>query len=503
MIHPTQSIREQRFRRSQHVHFQRHALAIYRRTDRMFAGLMVLQWAAIIIAACWFSPRTWDGMQSAPHPHVLMAIFGGGLLASLPIAMALLKPGRLSTRFVVAASQLLFSCLLIHVTGGRIETHFHIFVSLAFLAAYRDWKVLVLATLVMIADHAIRGIWWPESVFGVANTSPWRWTEHAAWVLFEDLVLLITIRQSVREMHALAFHTVQLDEARRAAEEANCVKGEFLASMSHELRTPLNGVIGMTELLADSQLSDRQRRFVNACRSSGTLLLRLINDILDFSKLESGRMELDEQPFDLRQLLDDVMAGMPLRLQEKDVQLRCHLDSSAPRHLEGDSDRLQQVLVNLMGNALKFTECGEVALRVEVQEASADRVALLFSIQDTGIGIPRNRLDRLFQSFSQVDGSIRRKYGGSGLGLSISKSIVDALGGQIGVESEPGVGSRFWFTAVFRRELAARETDIGASATQPTNQHALPDRTELQFADCPLDADVPDTLQCGHSSSTY
>ncbi|WP_417750133.1 ATP-binding protein [Rosistilla oblonga] len=480
MIDSIESTRKSAPSQAERALFDLHALAIYRRTDRMFAYLMVLQWVVAIAAAYWFSPRTWDGVQSSMHPHLLMAIFGGGLLASLPVALAWRMPGHAITRYVIAISQVLFSSLLIHITGGRIETHFHIFVSLAFLAAYRDWKVLAPATLVIIVDHVIRDIWWPESIFGVATASHWRWLEHAAWVLFEDLVLAFTIRQSIREMRALALHTVQLEQARQVAEEASCVKGQFLASMSHELRTPLNGVIGMTELLADSPLSERQRRFVNACQSSGALLLRLINDILDFSKIEAGHLELEEHPFELQQLIEDVMSGMPPRLHERDVQLICRQDDSTPLHLLGDSHRLRQVLVNLLGNALKFTERGEITLRTERQHISDDRVTLLFSIEDTGIGIPADRMDRLFQSFSQVDSSIRRKYGGSGLGLSISKAIVHAIGGEIGVESHEGLGSRFWFAVNLRRDHdATNEFDSPAMPpssfeVQPAPRHVAP-----------------------------
>ncbi|WP_345685382.1 ATP-binding protein [Novipirellula caenicola] len=458
-------------------HFDQHAASIFRRTDRMFAVLMGLQWIVAIAVAIWFSPHTWDGDQRSIHPHLIIAIVGGGVLASLPVAMALVFPGRTMTRHVIAISQVLFSSLLIHLSGGRIEMHFHVFGSFAFLASYRDWKVLVAPTLIVAADHMIRGIWWPESFFGIATASHWIWIEHTVWVLFEETVLLITIRQSVREMKSLAVHTVRLEEATQKADEANKAKSEFLASMSHELRTPLNGVIGMTELLAESKLDERQRRFVHTCQSSGKMLLKLISDILDYSKIEAGCMELEQYCFDLRELLDDVVLSMPIRLDDKNIKLTCHLDELLPTRVIGDSHRLRQVLLNLLGNAIKFTDQGEIRLFVHPQRIDDAQVKLLFSVEDTGIGIPADRLGSLFESFSQVDNSISRKYGGTGLGLSISKSIVEKMGGVIGVESQEGVGSRFWFTATFPR---CDETSEPNQTTKPFH-HAV----ELEPTDLP------------------
>src|SRR3990172_9027964 len=199
------------FDRSVEEKVVRQADVIHRRTDRLFAILMPLQWIGGIVAALVVSPRTWIGAQDQTHPHVVFAVVVGGLLCSLPVALALFRPGKLSTRMVIACSQVMFSSLLIHLTGGRIETHFHVFGSLAFLAAYRDWRVLVPATIVVAADHYLRGVFWPQSVYGILFASPFRWMEHAFWVVFEDVFLLLSIRKSVAEMHELASHTTRIE----------------------------------------------------------------------------------------------------------------------------------------------------------------------------------------------------------------------------------------------------------------------------------------------------
>jgi diguanylate cyclase (GGDEF)-like protein len=189
--------------------FNEHRKSIYRHTDRMFAVLMTVQWLAGIAAALWISPKTWAGPYSQTHVHVWAAVFLGGAVSLFPVTLALLRPGEPSTRFVIATAQMLMSSLLIHLTGGRIETHFHVFGSLAFLAFYRDWRVLVPATVVVAADHFLRGVFWPESVYGVLTVSNWRWLEHAGWVLFEDTFLFIAIRRSVGEMRDIAARTAE------------------------------------------------------------------------------------------------------------------------------------------------------------------------------------------------------------------------------------------------------------------------------------------------------
>ena len=432
--------------------FDAHARSIHVRTDRMFAVLMVLQWIGGIVMALVVSPRTWIGAQGSVHPHVMMAIFGGAVLSSLPIALALLRPGRLSTRLVISTSQVLFSCLLIHLSGGRIETHFHVFGSLAFLSAYRDGRVLVPATIIVAIDHLVRGLWWPESVFGVATASNWRWLEHATWVIFEDVFLMIIIRQNVDEMKKLAQHTAQLEIAVRVAEEsekradfANQAKSQFLANMSHEIRTPLNGILGFTEILlrdAERIPALERRENLKAIQSSGRHLLALINDVLDLSKIEAGQLLVQTIPCSPHQAIAETISVLRVRAAEKGISLDYRWDGLIPETIQTDPYRLKQVLMNLVGNAIKFTDQGSVLI-VGRLDRSGEAPELVIEVRDTGIGIAEEKLEQIFEPFVQADNSITRKYEGTGLGLAICRNIAKALCGRLSASSVVGQGSSF------------------------------------------------------------
>jgi signal transduction histidine kinase/CheY-like chemotaxis protein len=230
-----------------------------------------------------------------------------------------------------------------------------------------------------------------------------------------------------------------------AAQIANRVKSEFLANMSHEIRTPMNGVIGMAELLLDAPLDSRQRDYAETIRDSARALLTVINDILDFSKIEAGKLELDVTRVEVRDLLEDVARLISIPAHAKNLEVTAHIDPAVPEFVQGDAGRLRQILINLCGNAVKFTESGEIALSVGVAARDADSTTLRFEVRDTGLGIPEDRLHTLFKPFSQVDASTTRQYGGTGLGLSIVKRLAELMGGEAGVLTRQDAGSTFWF----------------------------------------------------------
>lgn len=423
--------------------YQKQAFEICVRVDRAFAVLMGIQWLGCFLLGTFLTPHTWIGQFGGALENGLLGIIFGGLFALPPIYWVIHQPGQKTTRHIIAIAQMCFSSLLIYLCGGRMEVHFHIFVSLAALAFYKDISVLWAATGVVVADHAIRGFFLPLSVYGEANGVEWRWIEHTAWILFENLVLILGVTNIKNELREMAYSRFLLMAAREEALHLSSVKSNFLSNMSHEIRTPLNSILGFSEILKDTRLDKEQTEYVETIQRCSDTLLHLINDILDISKIENGLLQLDHHSFSLKDLHDDIHKMFSIRCMEKGLQLELAMDQQLPLTAVGDSYRLRQVLTNLVNNAVKFTEAGIV--RVEVKKDPTSRM-YIWEVSDTGKGIHSDNIKKLFRNFYQEDPSIPRHYGGSGLGLMISKNLIELMGGQIFVRSQVGEGTTFSFT---------------------------------------------------------
>jgi signal transduction histidine kinase/DNA-binding response OmpR family regulator len=286
--------------------------------------------------------------------------------------------------------------------------------------------------------------------------------------MLESLQVFQERRQKAEEQHR-----EELLKAKIAAEEGSRAKGEFLATMSHEIRTPMNAVIGMTDLVLDTPLSGDQRELLTMAKTSADSLLMLLNDILDFSKIEAGKLDLETIDFNLRDSLENAVRVLSVQAQQKGLELSCHMLPDVPDRLQGDPTRLRQVVVNLIGNAVKFTSSGEIEVRVECEEEGEERAMLKFSVRDTGIGIPLDKQSKIFQAFTQADGSMTRHYGGSGLGLAICSRLVDLMGGKIWLHSEPGIGTTLQFRLEFRLQTNLRDAQPAIDATALTGLRVL------------------------------
>jgi len=419
------------------------------------------------------------GFLLAPYYNTWnIAVQVGGLSLLAYYSAKRFLPGSDLYQYVLSAVLAIFMAQYIYQMHGLFEMHFFAFIGSTILITYQKWKLQIPLLIIVVAHHVIfnqlqingYAIFFTQFDYLSLNTMVIHIVLAGAvvfvcglWAYQLNKSGAVQIAQSVR-MAALQRETIILlerkrsedeleaaylkaDAARQEAEKANRAKSIFLATMSHEIRTPMNGVIGMSSLLAETTLTEQQRSYAETITTCGETLLNVINDILDFSKIESDSMELEEEDFNLQSTIENILDIFGPRAAKNNIELLYQLQQDVPQYIRGDDHRLRQVLTNLVGNAMKFTQQGEIFIGVRLVETSpAGWLTLGFEVRDTGIGIPSEKLERLFKAFSQVDSSTTRKYGGTGLGLAISEQLVRLMGGTIKVVSQPGVGSTFAFT---------------------------------------------------------
>ena len=447
-----------------------------RHTDRMFAWLMIMQWVAGIAAALLISPRAWEGSTSHIHLHVWAAIFLGGLISGLPVFLALTQPGKVLTRHVIAVGQMMSCGLFIHLTGGRIESHFQYFVVLAFLAFYRDWRVLVTASAVAAADHFIRGYWWPQSMYGVLFASPWRSVEHTAWIIFEDIILVLLIRDNLEEMWKMAGHQTKLEtinevielkveertkELRKEIAERQRIEetrkrmetrlfqsqkmetvGKLAGGIAHEFNSILTAILGQSELMMGDLPQTDPLQFnaqeINKAADRAAILTRQL--------LAYGRKQvLELQVLDLNAVLLD-MVGTLHHLVGREVDVRL-VPGNELKTVKIDPGQIEQVIVNIVMNAGDaMPHGGKLTLETANVTLDEDYVAsleirpggyVMLAISDTGIGMSPEVKAQAFEPFYSTKGVGQ----GTGLGLATCYGIIKQSEGHIAVYSEPARGT--------------------------------------------------------------
>lgn len=428
------------------AHFQETAC----RTDRLFAGLLLFEWLGGILMALWVSPKTWAGIMSQTHVHVTAAIFLGGAITLFPAFLGWKRPGQRLTRHVIACGQMLTSALLIHLSGGRIETHFHVFGSLAFLAFYRDWQVILTATVLVVLDHAWRGFYWPQSVYGVSVVQPLRFLEHASWVVFEDVFLIHSIRQGLKEMREIAGRQVEMEKTNETIErkvqerteelthaqmkltqsEKMSAVGQLAAGVAHEINNPLGVILGFSQgVVSRLKPGDALETPLKSIEREAMRCKNLVQDLLVFSRTTRA----DRVPMEINKAVEGAISLVRAQAGVRNVEVRHELARDLPLIL-GSQTQIQQIVINLASNAMDaMPHGGTLLIKTDLMEDKTLSWVCL-SVQDTGSGIPPEVLPKIFDPFFTTKPSGQ----GTGLGLSLVYDIVSKHSSTIEVQSQPG-----------------------------------------------------------------
>ncbi|MCU7837654.1 MAG: response regulator [gamma proteobacterium symbiont of Taylorina sp.] len=404
----------------------------------------------IVCATCWLLVATASAYFYSTY---LLGIISGGLLFLFAAISYKFYSGTPVFRIVMGIILMTYTIISIQQNMGRIEMHFFVFIVLSFLTVYKDSKPIAVVSIYIILHHLLF-TWLQLHNVTIFNTPLMIYNYgcsydiallHAFYVILEWIILYKIIHTSINNFHQIHQVQKQLLKTNEQLEQTNQYKSQFLANMSHEIRTPMNGVMGIAQLLEETELTRDQSHYVSTLIRSSKTLGIIIDDILDYSKIESGQLHIENHPYGLLRELREVMDLLRLQADNKDIKLVLNIPQEE-FFVIGDATRLRQVLLNLLGNAIKFTQHGTVKLTVSQLKQSDKEIQLKFIISDTGIGIAQDKLEHIFTQFSQADSSTTRKFGGTGLGLTISKQLVSLMGGELKVSSQKDKGSEFYFT---------------------------------------------------------
>jgi two-component system, NtrC family, sensor histidine kinase HydH len=454
--------------------FANHLDEVHRRTSRMFAWLMVAQWIAGVVMAVVLSPYAWAGKARSLHPHVQVALWLGAAISSLPVFLAFRRPTWVLTRYLVSVAQMMWSALLIHLLGGRIETHFHVFGSLTFVAFYRDWRLLLPATGVVAADHFLRGVFWPESVYGISNPEWWRFLEHAFWVLYLDFFLVLACRDSVREMKLIALRRAEAECATAKEREKSTALdgalselessqetlvraeklaaiGQLAASVGHELRNPLAAIRNAHSYVAkrlegassgrEATLDPRFGQFMGVIDRELVACSKIVSDLLDYARERPPVL----RPCPLRSLVEEALSVVPM---VPTVRVINQVPDGMPIP-NLDKEQFRQVIVNLVQNAVEAMPPGRPGL-VLVAARGGGPESWRIVVSDDGEGIPPESQAKIFLPLFTT------KTKGTGLGLAIVAGLIQRHRGEIRVESAPGQGTKFHITLPASQEARSQ-----------------------------------------------